>query len=72
MQEDSRDTDSAKDAILFLSKNEKKENRVIFVVMQTNKSDKLYQYIDLTTIFKENNLLIFIIVKYSSLYIFQL
>ncbi len=56
MQEDSRDTNSAKDAIIFLSKNEQKENPVIFVVLQTNKSGKLYQYIDWMTVAKENNL----------------
>ena len=56
MQEDSRDTNSAKGAIIFLSKNEQKENPVISVVMQTDKSDKLYQYFDLVTIAKENNL----------------
>jgi hypothetical protein len=49
LQEDSSDTNSVKGAIIFLSKNEQKENPVIFVVMQTNKNDKLYQYFDLVT-----------------------
>ena len=53
LQEDSRDTNSAKGTIIFLSKNEQKENPVIFVVMQIDKSDKLYEWM---TIAKENNL----------------